>query len=90
MADPERAAKRVSHWTNNELPAFNIRVEDAGVETFFNIPQLPPPTVSTTILDNLDEPPGLCSRRMVYSSLINAQQNAIPPRLILLCSFWIS
>ena len=56
MADLERSAKLVSQWTNNELLAFNIRVEDAGVEAFFNIPQLPPPTVSTTILDNLDEP----------------------------------
>ncbi|EDR02351.1 uncharacterized protein LACBIDRAFT_309609 [Laccaria bicolor S238N-H82] len=58
MAGLERSAKRVSQWTNNELLAFNIRVKDAGVEAFFNIPQLPLPTVSTTILDNLDEPPG--------------------------------
>ena len=57
MADLERSAKRVSQWTNNELLAFNIRVEGAGVEAFFNIPQLPPPTVSRSILDNLDEPP---------------------------------
>ena len=56
MADLERSAKRVSQWTNKELLAFNIRVEDAGVEAFFNVPQLPPPMVSTTILDNLDEP----------------------------------
>jgi hypothetical protein len=41
MADLDRSAKRVSHWTNNELLAFNIRVEDAGVEAFFNVPQLP-------------------------------------------------
>jgi hypothetical protein len=58
MADLERSAKRVSQWTNNELLAFNIRVEDAGVEAFFDIPQLPPPTASATILDNLDQPPG--------------------------------
>ena len=60
MADLERSAKPVSQWTNKELLAYNVRIEDAGVETFFNIPQLPPPTarVSTTILDNLDEPPG--------------------------------
>lgn len=57
MANLERSAKPVSQWTNKELLAFNIRIEDAGVEAFFNIPQLPPPTASTSILDNLDEPP---------------------------------
>ena len=57
MADLKRSAKPVSQWANNELLAFNIRVEDAGVEAFFNMPQLPPPTVSTTILNVLDEPP---------------------------------
>ena len=56
MANLKRSAKRVSQWINNEILTFNIRVEDAGVEAFFNIPQLPSPTVSTTILDNLDEP----------------------------------
>ncbi|EDR13427.1 uncharacterized protein LACBIDRAFT_323068 [Laccaria bicolor S238N-H82] len=66
MADLERSAKPVSQWTNNMLLAFNIRVEDAGVEAFFNIPQLPPPTVSSAILDNLDEPPGLSYEDHVF------------------------
>jgi hypothetical protein len=76
MADLERSAKPVSQWTNNELLAFNIRVEDAGVEAFFNIPQLPPPTASTATLDNLDDPPGplLNNDRLFFAYKCSAER----------------
>ena len=83
---PQRSAKPVSKWTSNELLAFNIRVEDAGVEAFFNIPQLPPPTVSPTILGNFDEPLGPlpASDRLLFAYKRSAEE---PPSSIDLSLF---
>jgi hypothetical protein len=38
--------------------AFNIRVVDAGKAAFVNTPQLPPPVVSETFLNNMNKPDG--------------------------------
>ncbi|PPQ93700.1 hypothetical protein CVT25_001741 [Psilocybe cyanescens] len=56
MANLMRSAKSSSDWSGNELLAFNIRVVDAGIAPFFNTTELPQPTVSTTILANIDKP----------------------------------
>jgi hypothetical protein len=53
-----RSAKSGSDWSDYELLAFNIRVADASVPAFFNTAELPPPTVSATILNNMDKPDG--------------------------------
>lgn len=58
MASLLRSAKSGSDWSDNELLAFNIRVVDASITAFFNTPELPPPTVSATILNNMDKPDG--------------------------------
>ena len=56
MANPVRPAKSSSEWTRNELLAFNIRVENANTEEFFNTAQLPATQVSGTILNNVEMP----------------------------------
>ncbi|PPR05272.1 hypothetical protein CVT26_011437 [Gymnopilus dilepis] len=56
MANPVRPAKSSSEWTRNELLAFNIRVENANTEEFFNTAQLPATQVSETILNNVEMP----------------------------------
>ena len=85
MADLKRSTKPVSQWTSNELLAFNIRVEDAGVEAFFNIPQLPTPTVSTTILDNFDKSHlNLCRTATVYKRSAEEPPSSIDLSLFLL------
>ena len=58
MASLLRSAKSGSDWSDNELFAFNIRVANATIPAFFNITELPPPTVSATILNNMDKPDG--------------------------------
>jgi hypothetical protein len=58
MASLLRSAKSGGDWSDNELLAFNIRVVDASITAFFNTPELPPPTVSATILNNVDKPGG--------------------------------
>ena len=45
-----------SNWTTKELLAFNIRVVDATVSSFFASTELPPVSVSPVILDNLHIP----------------------------------
>ena len=58
MATLLRSAKSGSDWSDNELLAFNIRVVDASNAAFFNNPQLHPPVVSETILNNMNKPDG--------------------------------
>ena len=58
MANLLRSAKSGSDWSENELLAFNIRVVGATLAAFFNTPELPPSTVSATILNNMDKPDG--------------------------------
>ncbi|KIL62602.1 hypothetical protein M378DRAFT_80878 [Amanita muscaria Koide BX008] len=56
MAQLIRSAKSGSDWTDNELFAFNIVVQDVDVATFFGAPQLPPTTVSPVVLNNTFRP----------------------------------
>jgi hypothetical protein len=58
MANLLRSAKSGSEWSDNELLAFDIQVVNAGITEFFNTPgpELPPSTVSATILNNRNEP----------------------------------
>ncbi|KAF8808453.1 hypothetical protein BYT27DRAFT_7137408 [Phlegmacium glaucopus] len=58
MANLLRYAKSGEDWSDNELLAFNIQVVDANIAAFFDAPELPPPTVSATILNNMDKPDG--------------------------------
>jgi hypothetical protein len=58
MANIIRSAKSGNDWTENELVAFNIRIDDLDAATFFNDADLPPPSVSPVILNNLKMPTG--------------------------------
>ena len=58
MASLVRSAKSGSDGSVNELLAFNIRVVDAIIPAFFNTNELPLPTASAIILDNMDKPDG--------------------------------
>jgi len=51
-----RSAKSGSDWTENELFAFNIIIQDVDVATFFGVPHLPSTTVSPVILNNALQP----------------------------------
>ncbi|TEB26191.1 hypothetical protein FA13DRAFT_1610377, partial [Coprinellus micaceus] len=59
MAQLLRSAKSGNDWSDNELFAFNISIQDVDVATFFGVPgpQLPPTTVSPVILNNTHRPP---------------------------------
>jgi hypothetical protein len=50
------SAKSPSDWAYFDLEAFNIQVETLDATDFFNIPQLPPSTASSVILNNSTEP----------------------------------
>jgi len=56
MAHFIRSAKSGSDWTENELFAFNIVIQDVDVATFFGFPHFPPTTVSPVILNNALQP----------------------------------
>ncbi|RDB23342.1 hypothetical protein Hypma_009337 [Hypsizygus marmoreus] len=58
MANLMHPAKSASHWMENELRAFNIRVVSVDTAAFFGNPTLPPAPVSPTILSNLQLPDG--------------------------------
>lgn len=60
MATLIRSPKPASKWTTNELEAFNITIEDADLEQFFGITQLPPvpATVPQALLNGGDKPEG--------------------------------
>ena len=58
MANLVRSAKSGSSWGMNELIAFNIEVIGVNVRTFFGDAILSQPTVSSVILNNLEEPAG--------------------------------
>jgi uncharacterized protein YlaN (UPF0358 family) len=63
MANFDRSAKPSSEWTINELLAYNIRVVDVDANVFFKTPgELPPPSASDTILNNVDKPDGPLSK----------------------------
>jgi hypothetical protein len=59
-----RSAKSGSDWTDHELFAFNIVIQDVDVATFFGASQLPPTTVSPIILNNVlgPAPPAVISK----------------------------
>ncbi|KZP18436.1 hypothetical protein FIBSPDRAFT_956228 [Athelia psychrophila] len=57
MAQLIRSAKSGSDWSDNELFAFNILIQDVDAATFFGTPQLPATTVSPIVLNNVAEPP---------------------------------
>ncbi|KZP08550.1 hypothetical protein FIBSPDRAFT_802949 [Athelia psychrophila] len=57
MAQLIRSAKSGSDWSDNELFAFNILIQDVDAATFFGTPQLPATTVSPIILNNVARPP---------------------------------
>ena len=50
MANINRSAKSGSDWTSNELLADNIDVIVEVAQTFFQMPNLPAPTVDPEIL----------------------------------------
>ncbi|KAF9446364.1 hypothetical protein P691DRAFT_733405 [Macrolepiota fuliginosa MF-IS2] len=56
MAQLIRSAKSGSDWTEYELIAFNIVIQDVDVATFFGAPQLPPTTASPVLLNNVLRP----------------------------------
>ncbi len=56
MANLLRSATSGSNWTTKQLLAFNIRVVDATVPSFFGSAELPPVSVSPIILNNLHIP----------------------------------
>ena len=58
MANIVLSAKSGSDWTDNELIAFNIRVNTVNAATFFNTAQLPAPLVPPVILTNEKRPQG--------------------------------
>ena len=56
MAQLIRSTKSGSDWTDNELFAFNIVIQDVDVPTFFGVPHLPQTTVSPVVLNNAVRP----------------------------------
>lgn len=58
MANLVRSAKSGSHWTKNELLAFNIRVATVDLPAFFGCTELPPAPNFPVFLTNLDRPGG--------------------------------
>ncbi|PPQ87155.1 hypothetical protein CVT25_000145 [Psilocybe cyanescens] len=56
MANLIRSAKSGSDWTINELLPFNIQVAPVNATLFFEDPDLPQPSISETILNNLQMP----------------------------------
>ena len=56
MTHFSRSTKSGSDWTENELFAFNIIIQDVDIATFFRVPHLPPTTVFPVILDNALQP----------------------------------
>lgn len=57
MAQLIRSAKSGSGWSDNELFAFNIVIQDVDAATFFGTPQLPATCISPVILNNVARPP---------------------------------
>ena len=75
-----RFAKPSSDWLDNELLAYNIRVVDAGNAAFFNNPELPPPVVSETILNNMNRPDGpLTKDDRLFFQYMGLVQNSRSP-----------
>ncbi|KAF8814383.1 hypothetical protein BYT27DRAFT_7266192 [Phlegmacium glaucopus] len=76
MANLVRSATSGSNWTTKELLAFNIRVADATLPAFFASTELPPVSVSPTILNNLHIPDGHLSKtdRHFFQYLKTAEQ----------------
>lgn len=62
MAVIVRSAKPDIDWTVNGLFAYNIRVVNEDVATFFGSPDLPQFALDPIILDNTDTPPGPSSK----------------------------
>lgn len=63
MAYLARYVTSNSNWVNHDLLSFNIHVVNASTTVFFNTlnngtPEVPPTTVSATILNNIDKPDG--------------------------------
>ena len=56
MAQLIRSAKSGNKWTDKDLFAFNIVIQDVDVATFFGVPHLPPTTISPTVLNNALQP----------------------------------
>ncbi|KAH9046184.1 hypothetical protein EDB84DRAFT_1629828 [Lactarius hengduanensis] len=79
MADLMRSAKSGSRWGTNELIAFNIEVIDTNTQTFFDTAILPQPTVSSVILDNLEEPAGSLHKADMDFFAYMEDAMAIPP-----------
>ena len=63
-----------SDWTVNELFAYNIRVVNEDVATFFGSPDLLQSTLDPIILNNADAPPGPSSKstRLFFLYLTDA------------------
>ena len=80
MANLSRNAKSGSDWADNELRAFNIRVANANMETIFNTTQLPSPSVSETILNNVEKPDGQLPKneRLFFQYLRLVEENRSP------------
>lgn len=58
MANLIRSAKSASDWSIYDLLAFNIEVVPTNAADFFADPELPEPSISRTIHDNLQMPDG--------------------------------
>jgi hypothetical protein len=58
MANIIRSARSGSDWSENELVAFNIRIDTVDAATFFGNASLPPPSVSPVILNHIRMPAG--------------------------------
>ncbi|KAF8905180.1 hypothetical protein CPB84DRAFT_1676753 [Gymnopilus junonius] len=54
MAQLIRSAKSGSDWTSNELAAYNITVVYQDAATFFEMPNLPQPSINSNVLTTLD------------------------------------
>jgi hypothetical protein len=79
MANMIRTAKPASKWGIYELTAFNIKIKQVNAETFFGNANLPQPTVSSAILDNLDEPPPPLSKADMDFFAYMEDAMAVPP-----------
>jgi len=75
----------------NELFAYNIRVVNEDVATFFDSPDLPQSTLDPVILNNIDAPPGPLSKstRLFFRYLTHARTLS-PPGVVDFAIFLLS
>ncbi|KAK6967040.1 hypothetical protein R3P38DRAFT_2753981 [Favolaschia claudopus] len=77
MSQLIRSAKSGSDWTQNDLDSYRIRVEYLDVATFFQIPDLPQPTVRHPAILTLSDPANTTDED-VYQFLRGMEQAMLP------------